>query len=404
MIKLELWHKVLLGLILGIICGILFPEFIVKFKIIGDIFLKLIKMVIPPLIFFTLVSGITSMGDPDALGRVGLKAALAFVCTTLFATIFGLSMGLILKPGVGTTLDLGQVSSNVASKDFNIIQFLVNIIPSNPIAPMVEGNVLQIVFLAIFTGITVSRMGSSAAQIKKFCHVMSKVVMKMISSIILLSPYAAFALVSWVVATQGTYILFALSKLIFAVVLAMLFQYMAFGLMILIFARISPLPFYRKSFEYQIMAFSTSSSKATLATTMDICENKLGISGTSTSFVLPLGASINMDGFAINLSLTAIFFAQLLGVDLSLHDYFVIVLTSTLGSIGGAGIPGASLIMMPMVLSSVGMPIEGVAILAGIDRVLDMLRTTINITGDATITLLIDSSEGNLDLERYYSK
>jgi Na+/H+-dicarboxylate symporter len=171
----------------------------------------------------------------------------------------------------------------------------------------------------------------------------------------------------------------------------------------MVFCRISPMPFYRKSFEYQILAFSTSSSKAALPTTMQICRNRLGISDSSTSFILPLGASINMDGFAINLALCTIFFAQVLGVTLHMYDYLVIVLMATLGSIGGAGIPGASMFMLPMVLAAVNLPTEGVAIIAGIDRILDMLRTTINITGDATITLIVDNSEGTFDKEKYYS-
>jgi Na+/H+-dicarboxylate symporter len=183
----------------------------------------------------------------------------------------------------------------------------------------------------------------------------------------------------------------------------MVCQYFVFGLLIIVFCRISPIPFYRKSIPYQALAFSTSSSKATLPTTMQICREQLGVSDTSASFILPLGASINMDGFAINLGLTTVFFAQMLGITLSLHDYVVIIITATLGSIGGAGLPGASLIMLPMVLSSVNIPIEGVAIMAGIDRILDMLRTTINITGDATITLIIDHNEGQLDEAKYYS-
>ena len=165
----------------------------------------------------------------------------------------------------------------------------------------------------------------------------------------------------------------------------------------------SPMPFYRKSLEYQSIALSTGSSKASLATTMQVCRQRLGISESSTSFVLPLGASINMDGMAINLALTSVFFAQMMGIALSLSDYMVIILTATLGSMGGAGIPGGSLVMLPMILSAVNMPIEGVAIIAGIDRVLDLLRTAINITGDATITLVIDSSEGTLDRDLYNS-
>jgi Na+/H+-dicarboxylate symporter len=195
----------------------------------------------------------------------------------------------------------------------------------------------------------------------------------------------------------------SLSRLVFAITIAMVLQYLIFGLFIIVFCRMSPIPFYKKSFEYQSIALSTGSSKASLATTMKVCRQKLGISESSTSFILPLGASINMDGMAINLSLTTLFFAQMMGITLSISDYIVIILTSTLGSMGGAGIPGGSIVMLPMILSAVNIPIEGVAIIAGIDRVLDLLRTAINITGDATITLLIDSSEGTLDRDLYNS-
>jgi Na+/H+-dicarboxylate symporter len=246
-------------------------------------------------------------------------------------------------------------------------------------------------------------MGTTAEPIIDLFHLISKMILKMISFIVQLSPYGAFALTGWIVGMQGIEVMISLSKLVVAVVVAMVFQYLVFGVLIYVFCRVSPLPFYKKSLEYQILAFSTSSSKATLPTTMQVCRERLGISDASTSFVLPLGASINMDGFAINLSLTTIFFAQVMGVTLAPHDYLVIILTSTLGSIGGAGIPGASLVMLPMVLSSVHLPIEGVAIIAGIDRILDMLRTTINITGDATITLIIDHSENTFDKEKYLS-
>ena len=178
-------------------------------------------------------------------------------------------------------------------------------------------------------------------------------------------------------------------------------QYIIFGVLIAIFGRLSPFPFYRKSLEYQALAFSTSSSKATLPTTMDVCLNKMGISKNSTSFVLPLGAAINMDGMAIYLGICTMFFVQIYGIQLTTVDYIIIMLTSTLGSIGAAGIPGGTLIMLPMVLSALNLPIEGIAFIAGIDRVLDMMRTTINITGDATITLIIDSSEGTLNKKLY---
>lgn len=401
---MKLWKKVTLGLIFGIMFGIFLPEYVSYIKPVGDIFLRMIKMVIAPLIFFSLVAGITSISDPASLGRIGIKAVIAFLGTTFFAVVFGIVVALVLKPGYGTNIDFG-LSRDVLqqSKSFNMVDFLVGIVPSNIVEAFYSSNVLQIVFFALFSGRVINTMGQSGEVIKDMFHSLSKMILKMISMIIQLSPYGACALTAWVVGTQGFDVMISLSKLVAAVVIAMIFQYGIFGLLIRIFCRISPIPFYKKSVEYQVLAFSTSSSKATLATTMQVCRERLGISESSTSFVLPLGASINMDGFAINLSLTTIFFAQIMGIDLALHDYLVIIFTATLGSIGGAGIPGASLIMLPMVLSSVNLPIEGVAIIAGIDRLLDMLRTTINITGDATITLIIDSSEGTLDREKYLS-
>lgn len=402
---MKLWTKVTLGLILGVIFGIFLPEYVYYIKPVGDIFLRMIKMVIAPLIFFSLVAGITSISDPASLGRIGVKAVTAFLGTTFFAVVFGIAVALVLKPGYGTHIDFGLPHNALEqSKGFNMLDFLVGIVPSNIVEAFYNSNVLQIVFFAIFSGYIINKMGSSGEVIKDMFHSLSKMILKMISMIIQLSPYGAFALTAWVVGTQGFDVMISLSKLVTAVVIAMMFQYCIFGVLIRIFCRISPIPFYKKSIEYQVLAFSTSSSKATLATTMQVCRERLGISESSTSFILPLGASINMDGFAINLSLTTIFFAQIMGINLALQDYLVIIVTATLGSIGGAGIPGASLIMLPMVLSSINLPIEGVAIIAGIDRLLDMLRTTINITGDATITLIIDSSEGTLDREKYLSQ
>lgn len=400
---MKLWQKVILGLVLGIIFGWYAPDYVSYAKPIGDVFLRMIRMVIAPLVFFSLVSGVTSMSDPASLGRIGVKATAAFLGTTFFAVLFGITVAILLKPGVGINIDFGLPNVELKAKSFDIVTFFVNLVPDNILGSFVNDDVKQVVFFAIFTGITLNMIGSSAAPIKDLFHIIAKMILKMISMIIQLSPYGAFALTAWVVGTQGIEVMVSLSKLVIAVVIAMAAQYLIFGLLILIFTRMSPIPFYKKSFDYQVLAFSTSSSKATLPTTMQVCREKLGVSESSTSFVLPLGASINMNGFAINLGLCTIFFAQMMGVTLGIHEYFIIILTSTLGSIGGAGIPGASLIMLPMVLSSVNLPIEGVAVLAGIDRILDMLRTTINITGDATITLIIDHSEGTFDKEKYYS-
>ena len=399
-----LWQKVAICMALGIVYGIYLPEYADVVRPAGEIFLRLIKMIILPLIFFSLVSGITSMSDKSSLGRVGIKAVMAFLGTTFFAVIFGLTVALVLRPGDGVTpINFGvPMERNFSQEGFDIVKFLVNIVPDNVVESFADGSILQVVFFAIFTGFVVNGMGSVADPFRDFCHTISKIILRMITKIVELSPIGAFALTAWVVGMQGMDVMVSLSKLVVSVTLAMVLQYLIFGIFIMVFCKLSPMPFYRKSFEYQLIALSTGSSKASLATTMQVCRERLGVSESSTSFILPLGASINMDGFAINLGLTTIFFAQMMGIDLHFADYMVIILTATLGSIGGAGIPGASLIMLPMVLSSVNMPIEGVAMIAGVDRVLDLLRTAINITGDATITLVIDNSEGNLDREMYH--
>ncbi|HJK87669.1 MAG TPA: dicarboxylate/amino acid:cation symporter [Candidatus Megaira endosymbiont of Hartmannula sinica] len=421
------WRRVLIGIVLGVIFGITTPTLELYFNIltglniniidiispIGKIFLHLIKMVIVPLIFFSLISGLTSMKDPNSLGRVGMKSVIAYMCTTFFAVLFGLGFASILQPGKINNIDqknrlIEKLGANqdIKTTAFNLAEFIIDIVPKNIFQAFSEGRLLQVVFFAIFCGYIINNMGEEVSYIRKFVDSAAKLVLKMISKIILLSPLGAFALTYGVVATQGFEAIMLLLTLSKAVIIAMLFQYMMFGIMIMVFCRMSPIPFFIKSFRYQILALSTGSSKASLATTMKVCNEGLGVSESSISFVLPLGASINMDGFAINLSLTTIFFTQLLGVELGFGDYMVIILTSTLGSMGGAGIPGASLIMLPMVLSSINIPIDttaAVGLIAAIDRVLDLVRAAINITGDATITVIIDHSEGNLDKEKYYN-
>lgn len=401
---MKLWQKVFIGLILGIFFGIYLPEHLGWVKPIGIVFLRLIKMVIVPLLFFSLLSGITGMRDPNSIGRVAKKSVLAYFGTTCFAVIFGLGVAHLMKPGDGVVLDLGPLpDSNFKETNFDILNFLIEIVPSNIFVSFSEPNILQVVFFAIFTGIIINNIGSSAQPLREFIHAAAKLVLKMISIIVELSPYAAFALTAWVVGEQGLEVIESLGKLTIAIILAYILQYLIFGLLVIVFCKLSPVPFYKKSIEYQMVAISTGSSKASLATTMQVCRQKLGVSESSTSFILPLGAALNMDGLAIKLGLSVIFFAQIMGVTLSMSDYMVIILTGTLGSIGGAGIPGSFIVMLPVMLTSVGLPIEGVALLLGVDRILDLLSTTINITGDAAITLVIDSTEGTLDRDVYNS-
>ena len=405
--EMKLWHKVALGLIFGIAYGLLNGENATYIKPVGDLFLNAIKMIIVPLIFFSLIAGITSISDPSALGRMGIKSCMAYLVTTTFAIITGITLAVVMEPGVNSSLDLSSLSTDSIDtsmvKDFSFIKMLTGVVPSNAIAAMAEGNMLQVVFFSIFTGVTILKMGHLSKRLIDIFQMLSKLIFQMVSIIIEFSPYGALALTGWIVGTQGSGVLTDLLKLIVVVLTGMVLQYIFLGLFIYVFAKLSPFPFYRKSVEYQALAFSTSSSKATLATTMKVCRERLGISNTSTSFVLPLGAAMNMDGMAIYLGICAVFFAQVSGIDLACQDYVIIVITATLGSIGGAGVPGASMVMLPMILTAAHIPIEGVALIAGIDRILDMIRTTVNITGDATITLIVDKTEGQLDEETYYS-
>jgi Na+/H+-dicarboxylate symporter len=283
-----------------------------------------------------------------------------------------------------------------------IANALLNIIPENIIEAMAQNNILQVVFFALFTGLILNTLDKTPARrLSSIFKLLADMVFKMVHYVVQLSPIAACALTAWVVGTQGASVLNGLAKLIACAYLAFGMQYLIFGLIIYLWTKLSPIPFFKKSVEYQAIAFSTSSSKAALPTTIDVCRNKMGVSEVSSSFVLPLGASINMDGIAIYISMCALFFAQALGKDLGWSDYGCIMLTSTLGSIGGAGIPGGTIVMLPMVLGSIGLPIEGIALIAGIDRIIDMMRTTISITGDAAVALCIDHSENMLDKNKY---
>ena len=410
----KLWFRVLLGLVLGIGFGFAMGSLGVEgkdslttyIKPIGTVFINLIKMVIVPLIFFSLVSGIVSMTDADAFKRIGLKSVGAYLMTGAFAVVIGLTFASLFKPGLGVDLSALQAVAGggvtgSTKHDVSLIQILVDTIPPNVIKAMADDQILQVVVFALFIGVTLNILGDKVKTLIVVVKEAAQVVFRLIETIVRLSPYGVFALTAWMVGTQGMDILLALLKLVLVVIGALFTQYLLFGLMIIVFGRMSPLPFYKKMLEPQLLAFSTSSSKATLSTAMRVVNEKIGVSKSSTSFVLPLGASINMDGTAIYLGITALFFSQAYNIPLDAHHYFILILTATLGSIGAAGIPSGSLFMMGMVFTSVGLPLDGIALIAGVDRILDMMRTTVNITGDSVITMLVDKSEATFDRGLY---
>ncbi|MFZ4772582.1 MAG: dicarboxylate/amino acid:cation symporter [Chlamydiia bacterium] len=405
---MNLWKKVVIGLILGIILGFTLGEYTNYLKPIGDIFIRLIKMIMIPLIYFSIVAGITTVQDSKTLGRLGLKAVIACVVVTFFAITIGLVTGSLLEPGAGFELHLSDTAETPPSTDFSILSLLdamLSVVPDNAIGAMANGQILQVVFFALFTGVCINTIkGEIAEKATEFFRVVSAFVFHMVHLIVQLSPLAACFLTAWVIGSQGIQVLLLLLKLVGCATLAFTIQYFFFGVLIYLSTGLSPLPFYKKSIEYQLLAFSTSSSKAALPTTMRIAKDNLGVSQTSSSFIIPLGASMSMVGIAIYISLVTLFFAQALGKPLSMTDYLLIGFTGTIGSIGGAGIPSGTIVMLPLVLGSVGLPIEGIALIVGIDRILDMMRTTINITGDAAIALIVDHSEGLLNRNIYYSK
>ena len=406
---MKLWQQVFIGLILGIIAGMILGHEAVVLKVFGTIFINLVKMVIVPLIFFAVLSGITSMEGDGNFTRIGLKGFFSYLLTAVFAVVIGLTAGILFEPGKGVDLhSMLETNPSVAHAATvstpSISEFLINLISTNPINSMANDNFLQIIIFSVFFGITINLVGEKSKPLKEVIASAAQVSFKMIELIIKLAPLGVFGFISWIVGTQGIEVLESLVKLIVAVMASCLFQYFIFGLMILVFARLSPIPFYRKILFTQSIAFATSSSKATLSTAMSQLQEKMGVSKTNSNFLMPLGVCINMDGTAIYLGICALFFAQAYGIDLTTQNYLILILTCTLGSIGAAGIPSGSIIFMGMVLTSVGLPIEGIGIILGIDRILDMVRTTINITGDSAITLIVDKTEGALDEKVYYSK
>lgn len=405
--KLNSWQKVLIGLVLGAIIGHVCGEEARDLGYLGTIFLNLIKMVTVPMIFFTILYGITSIESSVGLYRMSLKAFLTFMLTSCFAVMIGFMIALIMKPGVGTApsvLKQFHKAGNLPKiTDDSALDFVVGLIPTNVFAAMAESNILQVIIFAFFIGIALHFQKDHCQNVIKVVQQTAVLFFSIIKFIMRIAPIGVFGYIASLVGTEGIGVLLSLGKLIGTVAIGCCTQYMIFGVLLLTFARLSPLPFYRKMLEIQLLAFATSSSKATLVPLMDKAEKSMGVSRQSSRFLLPLSAALNMDGGAVYQSICAVFFAQMFGLDLTIGQYVTLTLMCTLASIGGAGIPGGVLLFLGMVLHSVGLPIECVLLVATVDRVLDMMTTVINVTGCACVTILIDRSENTLNIAKYNS-
>lgn len=400
--SLKLWQKIIIALILGVIVGGILGPTAEYIKPIGSLFINLIKMLIVPLIFSSLVVGICSMDDIKKMGRIGAKSFGIYLLTTAIAITIGLAVGTILQPGAGLNMQM-PAELTVAKEAPSFIQTLLNMVPKNPVAAMSSGAVLQIIVFALMLGVAINLAGEKGKPVAVLFESFAEIMYKMTHMVMAFAPYGVFALMAWVAGKYGLEVLLPLATVIIGVylgcILHVLLTLTGGGIMLL--GRLNPVRYWRGIIDAQAVAFTTTSSSGTLPVTMECARTNLGVSRPISSFVLPLGATINMDGTALYQGVAALFVAQAFGIDLSTGQYITIILTSTLASIGSAGVPGAGLIMLSLVLTSVGLPLEGLAVIAGIDRILDMARTTVNVTGDLMVSVLVAKSEGELDEEVY---
>ncbi|MBU0744294.1 MAG: dicarboxylate/amino acid:cation symporter [Gammaproteobacteria bacterium] len=399
--KLNLWQKVLIGMILGAICGYVFQEYHLIAKPIATIYMNMVRMIVIPTVFFAILYGVTNISDISSLGRIGLKATAIYAVATIIAVTLGIVLASFFKPGLAVQLtNHGLDITNATITKTTLSGIIVDMFPTNPIGAMADGNTLQVVVFAFILGLALILTGEKANDAKKMISSITSVVFKMVDLVIKTTPVGVFAIMMWIVGAYGFSLILSLGKLAAVIMTAFVIQYLLFGIMILI-SGLNPLKFYKKTFNIQTIAFATSSSKATIATAIGDLQNKVGVSKRVAGFILPLGASINMTGSAIYIAICALFFAQIAGIELTSHQYIILIITSTIGSIGSAGYPSGAVLMLAMVLPSIGLPIEGIPLIMGIDRILDMFRTVVNVTGDCAATVMVDKLDHSLDIKKY---
>ena len=400
---IALWKRILLALVLGVIAGMIWGPGAASISWLGDLFVRLIRMVVVPLVFVTLVSGVVAMGDPAKLGSLGAKTLAIYMVTTLAAIVIGLILAAALQPGVG--VDLSAAAPMAVQEAIPLSERLLSIVPSNPIAALAEGNILAIIFFALLVGVSLLTIGEKGKPVAELMDSSSEMMLRITHWVMEVAPFGVFALIAAVAGTQGVAALLDVLTLALAVVLACVIHVVVVhGVGIIkLSLGLSPLNFFKGARDAMLVAFSTSSSSATLPVSMSVAEDNLGIKPVVASTVLPLGATINMDGTALYVGIVSVFAAQAFGIDLSLTDYAIIAGSTTLVSIGTAAVPGASLFLMAAVMGAIGISPEQIAIVIGFilpfDRPLDMLRTVVNICGDLSVATAVANWEGEFDRE-----
>ncbi|MDT2046439.1 MULTISPECIES: dicarboxylate/amino acid:cation symporter [Bacillaceae] len=392
--KPSLLTQVLVAFVVAVALGLIFGDKMSVVQPLGDLFLRLIKFIMAPLILTTLIVGVTSLQDTKQLFSMGGRTIVFYLFTTLIAVTIGIVYAVILAPGTGANVSLPQGATVPSGEAPTITETLLNMIPENPFAALMEGNILQIIFMAIAIGLGILFVGEPARPVQKLFESFSTVMFKITSGIMVIAPIGIFGMVAPIIGEYGLAVLAPLAKVIIAVALGCLTQLLvAYSLAVKGFAGMSPFTFLKGIAPAGLVAFSTASSGATLPVSMKNVQENLGVSKETASFVLPLGATMNMDGSAIYQGVAALFIAQFYGIDLGMSEILLIMFTTTIASIGTAGVPGAGMIMLTMVLAAVNLPVEGIALIAAVDRILDMFRTSVNIVGDAAASVVVDSYE-----------
>jgi len=411
--KMSLTVEVLLGMALGILVGLILnltdlinnvfvDTYIVNglFHVVGTMFVNALKMLVVPLVFFSLICGVCGINDIRVLGRVGGKSFALYIMTTAIAIATAILIAASFGIGKGMNQQTDAAFSGKESPP--ITQVIIDIIPDNPINSMANGDMLPIIFFSILLGVSLLMVGKRAKSFVEGAEIANEVMMKMVTIVMSVAPYAVFALIAKAVATLGLGLLASLAGYVGVLVGALMFHLFVTLMIILkVFSGLSPVIFLKKIRNVLVFAFSTASSNATIPVTMRTVTERFGANNSVASFTVPFGATINMDGTAIMQGVATVFIANVYNIDLGISGYLTVILMSVLASIGTAGVPGVGLIMLSMVFTQVGLPVEGIGLVLGVDRLMDMMRTAVNVSGDATVSSIVAKSEGKLDVNIY---
>lgn len=402
--------KIFIALLTGAVCGVLIhyymPSGYIKdtviingfFYVLGNGFIRLMQMLVVPLVFCSLVCGSMAIGDTKTLGKVGIQTIFFYLCTTALAICLALGVASLVNPGVGMDIQNADTTTEIASTTINFADTLLNMIPKNIFSSLATGDMLPIILFAVFVGILLAKLGNRASTVSNFFNQFNDVMMEMTMAIMKVAPIGVFCLIARTFAGIGFDAFVPMLKYMFSVVLALALQcFVIYQLLLFAFTRLNPIKFIKKFFPVMAFAFSTSTSNATIPLSIDTLHKKMGVAKQISSFTIPLGATVNMDGTSIMQGVAVIFISQAYGIALTPAAIMTVILTATTASIGTAGVPSVGLVTLSMVLTSVGLPTEGIALIMGIDRILDMLRTAVNITGDAVCTTIVAKQQGALD-------